>query len=230
MTDHSGLVASGWLKKGMLEKHGKSAMGGIHFKRRNFILTSKELLYFDGPDLRNCSLKGKIALTIVRAVENLDGDAFGKKFMFQVVADEETLYLNADTRASRDEWVEALRGACKQPQNASAKHEHYHPAPLSKSTWLCCQQKGRSVPGCWLTHIFQKDEVREPVMLKPKEINDQTSLSYVDLDNGSSSDPDEESNARLGSEDEDGEDDAPPRPLRTSSSGVAVTQKNGPRA
>ncbi|EDQ89981.1 uncharacterized protein MONBRDRAFT_24955 [Monosiga brevicollis MX1] len=187
----------GWRKRGVLWKkaQGTSLLGRDNFKRRTFILTDTCLSYYSGVDISEMKQKGQIPLTKIRAVEVAHATPWGRSNMIQVVHDDAILYVDAESQAERQDWIDEIRSACQEGQNVSSKHYNYHPGVFHKGEWTCCatkEQGGGCKPAFKYSH-----KSKAPINLS--DAKDRTTVAYFydrhyeddDLD------PDEMSDAML---------------------------------
>eukprot|EP00039_Didymoeca_costata_P007799 m.104087 g.104087 ORF g.104087 m.104087 type:complete len:465 (+) comp13832_c1_seq2:1416-2810(+) len=163
MTDHSNYLKEGNnLYNGVLVKRSRhTTFGREQFKKRYFVLTEEKLVYFEGLDLKSCTQRDSIPVKSLRAIERANGEALGKKQMFQIIYDNPgkgntTLYLIAPSVTEMVSWIESLRSACLLPQNISNKLTFYHKAPIIKGSFGCCGSS--ELKGCSKTTVIQSIE------------------------------------------------------------------------
>eukprot|EP00730_Choanoeca_flexa_P017050 TRINITY_DN8159_c0_g1_i2.p1 TRINITY_DN8159_c0_g1~~TRINITY_DN8159_c0_g1_i2.p1 ORF type:complete len:390 (+),score=75.76 TRINITY_DN8159_c0_g1_i2:1447-2616(+) len=192
------LVKNGWLKRGQLTKRGqaKSALGRNNYKQRTFILLHDRLVYFQGAETVALKLKGQIPLKAIRAVERADGRPWGQSNMLQIVHDEAILYACADTQPDRQDWIDAIREACEQPEQSTSKHSTYHPGVMFKGKMSCCGEK-RNTGGCKPAYEFYVARDEKPIISKQSSASSVRYVADEDFEEDSDFDPDEMSDAQM---------------------------------
>lgn len=132
----------------------KGTIRSENYKSRWFKLTPSYLSYHDGGLTKIGKVKGQIPLSSVVAVEEVDVEALGKHFAFQVVykesrlADAIALYIIAVHSHQMKGWIEALRQACTE---AGAKFNRtYHPGIwlYREGKYSCCDVINKRSSGC----------------------------------------------------------------------------------
>lgn len=118
-------------REGMLVKRSQGRKKGPkNFRKRFFCLNNKSLIY--------CKTKGEAPLCSIPsqemlAVERVDENAFGMKFMFQLMQPERILYMQAKNSVDQLEWLTVLSKVCVQNSSQTL----YHSGAFT-NTWSCC--------------------------------------------------------------------------------------------
>eukprot|EP00049_Salpingoeca_infusionum_P007315 m.118642 g.118642 ORF g.118642 m.118642 type:complete len:332 (+) comp13659_c1_seq2:140-1135(+) len=183
------------LRKGLVNKRSQnlSALTVTNFKQRMLILTPTTLSYYSGKQMDELKLKGSIPLPSIRAVEKVDGTIWDRKFMFQVIHDEATLYMEANNTIDRVEWLEAIRDACLLEANTASKYSKYHSGVFHKGKWSCCGATSEA-GGCKNSFKYYHDKSDEVVV---EHAPAPAVRMTTDEDFDDELDPDELSDARL---------------------------------
>ncbi|KAM8898209.1 tyrosine-protein kinase Tec isoform 1-T3 [Spinachia spinachia] len=126
----------------------------LNYKERLFVLTESQLAYYDGRREKKFR-RGSIELTHIRCAEIVkDGGGTvpcQNKYPFQVVYDNNTLYVFAPNKDSRNLWVQSLKEEIKHNAVLSAK---FHPQFWQEGVWLCCRQVEKLALGCEEYNLF----------------------------------------------------------------------------
>lgn len=126
------------LKEALMVKRSqnKRRLSPINYKTRWFVLTVDSLLYYDGTSSeKKGKEKGRINLKSVKVIELVNDLELERNNAFQVVYDENILYMIANTPDERDDWVTLLRRLCQDNKHLNDK---YHPGILNGRRWTCC--------------------------------------------------------------------------------------------
>ncbi len=144
------VVKTSWMTK---RSQLKSRFSFTNYRERWFVLTTSDLMYFDGADTSKKKEKGRIPLKEVRVVEPVSLRDESKPNAFQVGYREKDgdyfLYIQAKSESERDEWMRLVRNLVR--HNACLA-EKYHPSQWSAGRWMCCGQqskKGGCKPITW---------------------------------------------------------------------------------
>nr|XP_040038712.1 tyrosine-protein kinase Tec isoform X1 [Gasterosteus aculeatus aculeatus] len=146
----------------------KKRTSPLNYKERLFVLTESQLAYYDGRRERKFQ-RGSIELRRIRCAEIVKHGGgimpCQNKYPFQVVYDNNTLYVFAPNPDSRSLWVQSLKGEIKDNAVVSAK---FHPQFWQEGAWLCCRQAEKLAPGCEEYNLFA-DISRKPLPPIPED-------------------------------------------------------------
>ncbi|XP_077983583.1 tyrosine-protein kinase Tec-like [Glandiceps talaboti] len=156
----------------------KRKMGPVNYKSRVFVLTAQTLTYYDG-DLDKCGKeKGRIYISEIRAVEEVEDETFADQkatsrgYPFQICWEDYTLYVFTQSKLDRDSWIEVLQDMCKENRNLL---DRYHSGMFSASKWTCCGQQARLAPGCKNAFIHRQNN-RETTNHNRTDVRARTTL------------------------------------------------------
>uniref|UniRef100_A0A3Q0RHS8 Tyrosine-protein kinase n=1 Tax=Amphilophus citrinellus TaxID=61819 RepID=A0A3Q0RHS8_AMPCI len=118
----------------------KKRTSPLNYKERLFVLTKSQLTYYDGRAEKKFK-RGSIELSRIRCVEIVKNGGgiipCQNKYPFQVVYDNNTLYVFAPSHNSRSRWVQSLKDEIKDNPEVLVK---FHPQFWQDGLWLCCRQ------------------------------------------------------------------------------------------
>nr|XP_027223722.1 tyrosine-protein kinase ITK/TSK-like [Penaeus vannamei] len=121
-----------------------------NWKERWFVLSPKNLIYYDG-DKQSGRRKerGRVELIRVVAVESVDTAVFQRDFVFQLCYlseddDQYVLYIAAPTAQDREQWLDYIR---KLVADNDCLSDKYHQGAFIKSQWSCCKG-GKNTIAC----------------------------------------------------------------------------------
>ncbi|XP_042866055.1 uncharacterized protein LOC122249350 [Penaeus japonicus] len=121
-----------------------------NWKERWFVLSPKNLIYYDG-DRQSGRRKerGRVELIRVVAVESVDTAVFQRDFVFQLCYlseddDQYVLYIAAPTAQDREQWLDYIR---KLVADNDCLSDKYHQGAFIKSQWSCCKG-GKNTIAC----------------------------------------------------------------------------------
>ncbi|XP_064636639.1 tyrosine-protein kinase Tec-like isoform X2 [Lineus longissimus] len=144
------------IKQSFMEKRslGRSTITKINYKKRFFLLMPNYLKYCAGtPEKGLGKEKGRIDLTTVKVIENVENDELdGKKNVFQLGYKDADVYYSlfivAETEQERQEWLNVLRQVIQ--NNDADLYTQYHPSVwvAKVGRFTCCDQKSKKAPGC----------------------------------------------------------------------------------
>ncbi|XP_053314405.1 tyrosine-protein kinase Tec isoform X2 [Spea bombifrons] len=147
----------------------KKRTSPLNYKERVFVLTKSKLTYYEVRSEKKTK-KGSVDITKVKCVEivknGLDTVPCQNKYAFQVVYDNNTLYVFAPSVESRSQWVKLLKEGIKNNNLISAK---YHTQFWADGAYQCCRQTDKLAPGCEEYNLFG-DITRKPLPPTPDEI------------------------------------------------------------
>ncbi|XP_065887330.1 ras GTPase-activating protein 3-like [Dysidea avara] len=133
-------------REGYMVKRGQARkkFGLKNFKTRYFVLTNNELTYAkEKGDKPLCF----IPIKEIQAIERVDEEAFGMKFMMQVVQEGgRILYLKAKNTVELMEWLAILLWVTNCTHYT--KINTYHSGAYLAGNWTCCHDLAESAPGC----------------------------------------------------------------------------------
>ncbi|KAF7229730.1 tyrosine-protein kinase Tec [Nothobranchius furzeri] len=139
----------------------KKRTSPLNYKERLFVLTKSSLTYYDGRAEKKFK-KYSIELSRIKCVEIVKngGDPIPcqNKYPFQVVYNNNILYVFAPNQTSRSHWVLMLKEEIK---NNSVLPK-FHPQFWQEGAWLCCRQEEKQAPGCEEYNLFG-DTTRKPL-------------------------------------------------------------------
>ncbi|XP_030609501.1 tyrosine-protein kinase Tec isoform X2 [Archocentrus centrarchus] len=125
----------------------KKRTSPLNYKERLFVLTKSQLTYYDGRAEKKFK-RGSIELSRIRCVEIVKNGGgiipCQNKYPFQVVYDNNTLYVFAPSHNSRSRWVQSL----KDDQDNPEVLVKFHPQFWQDGLWLCCRQAEKQALGC----------------------------------------------------------------------------------
>ncbi|XP_070539027.1 ras GTPase-activating protein 3-like [Ptychodera flava] len=132
------------LKEGEMIKRaqGRRKFGLKNFKKRWFVLTTRELTYSkekDGEPLCH------IPVEDILAVERLQEESFKMKHMFQIVQPERALYIQSSNSVEEKQWLDLLTKIVK---SNNRRLDSYHPAAYLHGHWICCKAVSENSEGC----------------------------------------------------------------------------------
>uniref|UniRef100_A0A8C6KA14 Tyrosine-protein kinase n=1 Tax=Nothobranchius furzeri TaxID=105023 RepID=A0A8C6KA14_NOTFU len=131
----------------------KKRTSPLNYKERLFVLTKSSLTYYDGRAEKKFK-KYSIELSRIKCVEIVKngGDPIPcqNKYPFQVVYNNNILYVFAPNQTSRSHWVLMLKEEIK---NNSVLPK-FHPQFWQEGAWLCCRQEEKQAPGCEEYNLF----------------------------------------------------------------------------
>ncbi|XP_042257629.1 tyrosine-protein kinase Tec isoform X3 [Thunnus maccoyii] len=146
----------------------KKRTSPLNYKERLFVLTKNSLTYYDGKAEKKFK-RGSIELSRIRCAEIVKNGGgiipCQNKYPFQVVYDNNTLYVFAPSHDSRSLWVQSLKDEIKDNQVIMAK---FHPQFWQEGAWLCCRQVDKQAMGCEEYNLFG-DISRKPLPPIPGE-------------------------------------------------------------
>ncbi|KAL6118295.1 tec [Pungitius sinensis] len=163
-------MSGGLLLEEMLIKRSqqKKRTSPLNYKERLFVLTESQLAYYDGRREKKFR-RGAIELSRIRCAEIVKHGGgllpCQNKYPFQVVYDNNTLYVFAPNQDSRSLWVQSLKEEIKDNAVVSAK---FHPQFWQEGAWLCCRQAEKQALGCEEYNLFA-DISRKPLPPIPEE-------------------------------------------------------------
>ncbi|XP_064607740.1 tyrosine-protein kinase Btk-like [Liolophura sinensis] len=135
------------------KSQNKRTITAQNLKYRWFGLYPDALRYFDGTPSKNLKEKGFVHLNQIKVVADVEDKALDNKDnVFQVVYKEgpetRVLYIIANTKLEKDEWIKALNKECV--KRGCVYHTHYHTGAWTKATgkFSCCGREGREAEGC----------------------------------------------------------------------------------
>ncbi|XP_046852033.1 cytoplasmic tyrosine-protein kinase BMX-like [Xenia sp. Carnegie-2017] len=129
---------------------GKKKLSTINYKERVFVLTPKQLQYYEGTPQKRGKMKGTVDLIKVKVVEAVDDNAFDKQYCFQVVYQEYTLYIIANNEEQQSEWIYAIQEECRKNKTLLS---YYHPGAFIGNQWTCCHNTDKQAMGCQKTFV-----------------------------------------------------------------------------
>ncbi|XP_053199619.1 tyrosine-protein kinase Tec [Scomber japonicus] len=146
----------------------KKRTSPLNYKERLFVLTKNSLSYYEGKAEKKFR-RGSIDLSRIRCAEIVKNGGgvipCQNKYPFQVVYDNNTLYVFAPSHDSRSLWVQSLKDEIKDNQVVMAK---FHPQFWQEGAWLCCRQVDKQALGCEEYNLFG-DISRKPLPPIPGE-------------------------------------------------------------
>ncbi|XP_062301259.1 tyrosine-protein kinase Tec isoform X2 [Scomber scombrus] len=146
----------------------KKRTSPLNYKERLFVLTKNSLTYYEGRAEKKFR-RGSIDLSRIRCAEIVKNGGgvipCQNKYPFQVVYDNNTLYVFAPSHDSRSLWVQSLKDEIKDNQVITAK---FHPQFWQEGAWLCCRQVDKQALGCEEYNLFG-DISRKPLPPIPGE-------------------------------------------------------------
>ncbi|XP_028397837.1 tyrosine-protein kinase Tec-like [Dendronephthya gigantea] len=128
----------------------KKILTAVNYKERVFVLTPKQLQYYEGTKEKRGKMKGTVELIKVKAVEAVDDNAFDKAHCFQVVYHEYILYIIANNEQQKSEWIAAIQDECRKNKFLLS---YFHSGAYVNNLWTCCNKPDKPVPGCRETFI-----------------------------------------------------------------------------
>ncbi|XP_013883346.1 tyrosine-protein kinase Tec [Austrofundulus limnaeus] len=132
----------------------KKRTSPLNYKERLFVLTKTHLTYYDGKPERKFK-KDSIDVSRIKCVEIVKSCGVPipcqNKYPFQVVHDNNILYVFAPNLNSRSLWVQSLKDEIKNNPNVFMK---YHPQFWQDGSWLCCRQVEKQALGCEQYKLF----------------------------------------------------------------------------
>ncbi|XP_017293817.1 tyrosine-protein kinase Tec [Kryptolebias marmoratus] len=144
----------------------KKRTSPLNYKERLFVLTKTSLTYYDGKPEKRFK-KASIELSRIKCVEIVrNGNVpvpCENKYPFQVVHDNNILYVFAPTQNSRSLWVQSLKDEIRTNANVLLK---YHPQFWQDGSWVCCRQAEKQALGCEQYKLF--DNSRKPLPELPE--------------------------------------------------------------
>jgi hypothetical protein len=146
------------LLKGMMTKRAQGKRkGGIKtWKDRYFVLTEKELSYWDkdgGPATAGAVKKGSIDVATITLAEEVIDHSFDRLHLFQIVhgtTPQLTLYIQSRDETERKAWLSRLRTLIA---GSSVRSTSYHPGLFESRSWTCCSADSQETRGCTTTTL-----------------------------------------------------------------------------
>ncbi|KAK2816504.1 hypothetical protein Q7C36_022775 [Tachysurus vachellii] len=116
--------------------------------KKYYVTLSKDTLSYSRT--QHSKKSSSISLPKIRAVEKVEEKCFGSANVMQIISSEdsgqqETLYLDCKSVNELNQWLSALRKACRHNTNTMSC---YHPGIYKADRWSCCHQKEKTDPGC----------------------------------------------------------------------------------
>uniref|UniRef100_A0A8C6KAR1 non-specific protein-tyrosine kinase n=1 Tax=Nothobranchius furzeri TaxID=105023 RepID=A0A8C6KAR1_NOTFU len=162
----------------------KKRTSPLNYKERLFVLTKSSLTYYDGRAEKKFK-KYSIELSRIKCVEIVKngGDPIPcqNKYPFQVVYNNNILYVFAPNQTSRSHWVLMLKEEIK---NNSVLPK-FHPQFWQEGAWLCCRQEEKQAPGCEEYNLFGDSKLdmikgcRHPPPPVPRDVEEEEEKEEV---------------------------------------------------
>lgn len=136
------------LKQGMITKRAqqKKSIGPTNYKERVFVLSNSKLQYYEGSMKQRGKLKGSILINEISFVGPIEDGALNRTSAFQVIHNGYHLYCCAKSRSDCEEWIAAIRKACRAMQ--IELETVYHAKIYSGGKWQCCGTTDKNSQGC----------------------------------------------------------------------------------